>query len=282
MQPEEAGGGAEAGISASAPRPAKSGDGVSRALSTVAVLLAVAALALNFVISGPAGAAGANGTNGAAGANGATGATGAIGPAGAAGATGAAGPQGPTGPMGPAGPTGATGPAGPPGPMGPPGPPGIDGAQGPAGAQGPTGAQGPAGPGALIFYGIKGDPNNPQNELIDTTCGWHFYVQINAPGPGVVTLTGTVAIHMWSFTGYDRAYFDLTGLGDCSSYPVTAEGAVDANTRYAELTIPLTNAITIAGAGTYFIYLNAWSVLGDPANVNYFDWGVAIATFYPI
>ncbi len=63
----------------------------------VAVLLAVAALAVNFVIAGPTGLTGAAGTNGTNGTNGATGATGATGPTGATGAVGATGATGPAG-----------------------------------------------------------------------------------------------------------------------------------------------------------------------------------------
>ncbi len=47
--------------------------GVSKALSVVAVLVAVAALAMNFAVSGPQGAPGANGTNGTNGSSGADG-----------------------------------------------------------------------------------------------------------------------------------------------------------------------------------------------------------------
>ena len=72
------------------------GGGMARALSVVAVLLAVAALAINFVIPGPAGA---TGPAGSAGAKGDKGDTGAAGPAGATGATGPAGPAGPPGPF---------------------------------------------------------------------------------------------------------------------------------------------------------------------------------------
>jgi len=75
--------------------PAGGGGGLSKALSIVAVLLSVAALAINFVILGPAGA---TGPTGAAGPTGNTGAAGPTGPAGPAGATGPAGPAGPAGP----------------------------------------------------------------------------------------------------------------------------------------------------------------------------------------
>ena len=79
---------------------------MGKILAAVALALAVAAMAINFVIPGPAGPAGAAGTNGTNGTNGA------IGPAGPAGPTGA------TGATRPAGPTGAQGPPGPPGPSG--------------------------------------------------------------------------------------------------------------------------------------------------------------------
>ncbi len=84
-------------------------------LSVLAVVLAAAALAVNFAIPGPAGAIGAPGAPGAKGDQGVAGPTGGTGPAGPTGAT---GPAGPTGATGPAGPTGATGPAGPQGPAG--------------------------------------------------------------------------------------------------------------------------------------------------------------------
>lgn len=67
-------------------------------LAIVAVVIAVVALALNFVVPGPAGStgpAGPTGANGAAGSNGAPGPTGPTGPAGAQGPAGIAGPSGP-------------------------------------------------------------------------------------------------------------------------------------------------------------------------------------------
>ena len=71
--------------------PTASGGGVSKVLSVVAVLLAVAALAINFVIPGPAGAAGADGTDGV---DGDPGSQGLQGQQGAAGAQGPAGTNG--------------------------------------------------------------------------------------------------------------------------------------------------------------------------------------------
>ncbi|HEY7585117.1 MAG TPA: hypothetical protein VH866_01255 [Candidatus Deferrimicrobiaceae bacterium] len=235
--------GSSGGDSVSVPHSGGSGGGVSKALSSVAVVLAAAALLMNFVIPGPAGPAGPAGANGTNGTNGTDGTDGVAGPE---------GPQGPVGPEGPAGPTGATGPAGP---------------------------QGPAGPGALIFYGVKGDPNNPASEYIDTTCGWHFYVQVNAPGPGIVTLTGTAVVTMLTTNGPAYVFLQMTFLGDCSSYPVTA--SEEHCCTDFRLTIAMTNAITLPAAGTYFIYLNAWSSYPNANTGNYFEWGVMIATFYP-
>ena len=131
----------------------------------------------------------------------------------------------------------------------------------------------------MIFYGIKGDPNNRQNEYIDTTCGWHFYVQVNAPWPGIVTLTGTVVVTQHAANGWTEVYLQMTSFMDCSSYPVTATyGAGGEDTMIA---ISMTNAVTIPSAGTYFIYLNAWSAYYYANTSNYFEWGVMVATFYP-
>ena len=82
MQPETPGGGQPAyappamPMAAPAPPPATGGGGLAKALSVVAVLLAVVALAINFVVPGPAGAVGATGTNGQNGADGADGTNG--------------------------------------------------------------------------------------------------------------------------------------------------------------------------------------------------------------
>ncbi|HEV8595192.1 MAG TPA: hypothetical protein VGR51_06650 [Thermoplasmata archaeon] len=127
---------------------------------------------------------------------------------------------------------------------------------------------------------MRGDPNAPLDEYIGTTCGWHVYVQVNTPGPGTVTLTGTAVVYLDGFNGWSYAFFNMAGLGDCSSYPVTAVALAFAGTTALE-TVPLTNAITFPAAGTYFIYLNAWSVYQDTNEANYFKWGVMIATFYP-
>lgn len=94
MQPEQSGGGPPPMYAPPAPMaapPTASGGGVSKVLSVVAVLLAVAALAINFVIPGPAGAAGADGTDGV---DGDPGSQGLQGQQGAAGAQGPAGTNG--------------------------------------------------------------------------------------------------------------------------------------------------------------------------------------------
>src|SRR2546428_3227507 len=106
----------------------RGGKAVSRTMSIAALVLAVAALALNFVWAGPAAAPGAPG------------------------------PVGPRGPAGTNGTNGTNGAQGPQGPQGPPGPPGSDGAQGPAGPPGPqgppgaNGSQGPAGPSPIVVW----------------------------------------------------------------------------------------------------------------------------------
>ena len=111
MQPDQSGGG-QAPMSAPpyaapyappapmpwpAPPPAIGG-GWGMVLSVVAVALAVAALAINLAVPGPAGVAGAKGDKGD---------------------IGDLGPAGPIGPAGLTGPQGLAGPAGPPGPQGP-------------------------------------------------------------------------------------------------------------------------------------------------------------------
>ena len=103
MQPAYPGGGQAPAYEPPAPAPpasASGGVGLARALSVVAVLLAVVALVINFVIPGPTGAQGIQGVKGD---KGDTGNTGAAGPQGPQGLQGGVGPQGPQGPQGPPG-----------------------------------------------------------------------------------------------------------------------------------------------------------------------------------
>lgn len=103
MQPAYPGGGQAPAYEPPAPAPpapASSGVGLARALSVVAVLLAVVALAINFVIPGPTGAQGIQGVKGDkgdTGDRGLTGLTGTQGPQGPQGLQGNPGPQGPRG-----------------------------------------------------------------------------------------------------------------------------------------------------------------------------------------
>src|SRR6266540_2607459 len=82
MQPAQPGGGQPTyappamPMSAPAPPPTTGSGGLARALSVVAVLLAVAALAINFVIPGPVGPRGPDGANGQDGTDGLPGANG--------------------------------------------------------------------------------------------------------------------------------------------------------------------------------------------------------------
>jgi len=251
---------------------------VSKTLSTVAVLLAVAALGINFVIPGPmgpigpAGAAGAKGDTGSQGLQGLqgpAGATGAQGPAGATGATGATGPTGPagaTGPQGPMGPTGAQGPQGPVGATGPQGPQGPAGPQGPTGAQGPTGPQGPAGPGTLMNISSTGSTTT-----IGTACTNYAggLVSITVPSNGYVFVQAQLWMLISHTAGTDDSGF--VGIGstptDCGSpynlWPFFIPAADVTNP--AQRVPAFAQRAFVVAAGTSTFYLNAYMQVGQDA-----------------
>jgi len=253
--------------------PSAGGGGVSKMLSVVAVLLAVVALAINFVVPGPQGASGTNGTDGADGTdgtNGAPGATGAQGPAGPAGADGANGTDG------------------------------TDGADGIRcwdlngngvpdlatedlngdGTVDVLDCTGPAGPGAVL------DLATGTFTPLTATCAEvnGAAVTLAVPGPGTVVVTATVWVRLEHTAGSpEQAVFLLDSTSaDCTDdrWHTYYSLANDEPTGYYINSVFVMEPFGVASAGTYTFYLNARMTTGETANDGILSVG-AIGVFYP-
>ena len=173
------------------------------ALAAIAIALAVAAIAVNFVIPGPAGPTGS---------------------------TGATGSQGIQGPQGTPGATGNTGPAGGTGPQGPPGTPGINGSTGPQGPPGPTGialwavvypngelAYGNGVTGSESLFSDSGNGTYQVNFTQDVSaCGYTASLgYANSSGsapPGTVTVAGRAGVPNGVYVQTSNATGTLTNM----------------------------------------------------------------------
>jgi len=255
---------------------------VSKALSVVAVLLAVVALAINFVVPGPAGVDGTDGADGADGAQGLTGQVGPVGPTGATGATGAQGPAGPAGPAGPQGPAGADG---------------IDcwdlngngvpdvatedlNGDTTVDVNDCTGTQGPVGPGAILDFSVGGATSLTAAcvEVAGAS------VTLTVPSIGTAVVTATVRIRLEHTVGSpDQVVLLLSPTSaDCTYDAWRAYyGVVDAEPTGQYIhSMVVQEPLGISSAGTRTLYLNALMVTGASAN----DAITAVATisvFYP-
>lgn len=213
---------------APAPSTVKRGGGLSSALSVVALLLAVAALAMNAVIPGP------QGTVGAPGATGATGARGPQGPAGTNGTNGANGAQGPTGPEGPTGP------------------------QGPTGATGP---QGPAGPGTLMAWG---NTSYAYGMIDIRTCTpiLSQNISIAVPGPGTIVVQDVATVSEYHWNGRRDAgwlYLENASMPSCNNDDWTSVwmvGDAEASGTYST-TLTVQREFPVSAAGTYQFVLQS-------------------------
>ncbi len=269
--------------------PPRGGNGLSRGLSIVAVILSAIALVISFAIPGPEGTPGMDGIDGAAGAT------------------------GPQGPQGLQGNTGATGQQGLPGTngtncwdlnengvgdvatedlngdtvvdvrdcTGPQGPQGPQGAQGPTGPQGPQGPVGPAGPGALFETDTSG-----ATTTLGSGCT-HYSgaeVTITVPADGRVIVMSQVRIHIDHTSGTEDVWHIAVGTSatDCGTAFTQWVGSVTSNAP-TDPSIELTGAPMghfLVTAGTYTYYINGYMSGGQ--NVNDVFWfSIMIAIFYP-
>jgi len=254
------------------------GGGLAKALSVVAVLLAVVALAINFAVPGPQGVAGAPGTDGDR------------------------GPTGPAGQTGPAGTTGATGATGPQGPAGATGPAGADGincwdlngngvpdvatedlnGDTVVDVDDCTGARGPAGPGAIMAFTIAST-----GPAIGTACThWTASeVSITVPGPGTVVVYGTLTTVVDHTLGVRDNIWIVVSEGtvaDCTIHAgmalvVIVEGE-PTNTNYWP-NPSFTRTFGVGAAGTYTYALNGIASSGGPGDDFY--WAAIVAVYYP-
>jgi len=262
------------------PPPATaSGGGLAKTLSVVAVLLAVVALAANFVMPGPQGIAGAPGQDGT---DGAAGATGPVGPTGATGATGAQGPAGADGPAGPQGPAGADG-------IncwdlngnGVPdvatedlnGDTNVD-------VNDCTGAQGPVGPGAIVQYS-QGTATGLTAVCVQVSGA---SVTLSVPDLGTAVVTATVRVRLEHTLGSpDQVVLLLSRTSaDCTYDAWRAYYTVvtDEPTGQYIHAMSVQEPFAIGSAGTYTFYLNALMVTGASA-ADAVTGAAMIAVFYP-
>ena len=256
--------------------PPTKGDGLSRGLSLVAVILAAVALVISFVVPGPTGLKGDAGPQGMTGVTGATGAT---------------GPQGPQGPAGPAGADGADGincwdlnengvkdPA----------TEDLNGdtvvdvrdCTGPQGIQGPSGLQGPPGPGTIMASSSR------QVTVSFTACAAYTgsEVTITVPGPGTVVVTAYVMIRISHTSGAGQ---------DIAQVVINAAAATCPNNDWTSFQNVLSAEPTgsyikntfvqlpaaVAAAGSYTYYLNAFNFMGTGGLS--IERATQIAVFYP-
>jgi len=270
---------------------------LAKALSVVALLLAVVALAINFVVPGPAGAVGATGTNGQNGADGADGTNGIN----CWDLNGNGVPDVPTedlngdsavnvadctGAQGPTGNTGATGPAGADGincwDLNGNGVPDLatEDLNGDL-AVDVLDCTGPAGPGTIMSTSARFS-----GMTFTATCAAYTgsEVTITVPGPGTVVVTSYVMIRI----GHTAAASEDISMAVINAAPdtcpnnsytsfenVVANSPTGSYIKNTFIQIPF----TVAGAGSYTYYLNARHFFGPGGTT--IERATLIAVFYP-
>ena len=266
-----------------------SSEGVSRALSVVAVLLAALALVASVAVTGPAGVAGTPG------------ATGAVGPAGPQGPQGS---QGETGPQGPGGTNGlhcwdlngngvgdpaiedrngdlvvnvldCAGPQGPQGLQGDPGP------QGPVGPQGPQGLQGPPGPGSIVA--VNSTFTLPRVSM-GGGCVNYAQVTITVTGSGTVAVWSTVRLSISHTQGSHDVVWVIISASptDCTATSETTTlrfNDVEPSQAFF-LTATVLRGFSVGGAGSYTYYINVVMMLGADI-FDSIEASSIIAVYYP-
>jgi Collagen triple helix repeat (20 copies) len=228
------------------PGPPRSvGHTSSGIIATVAVVLAIASLALNFALPGPAGATGPQGLPGASGTNGA---------------------QGPTGPGGPRGPTGANGSVGP---------------QGPAGA---NGSQGPAGPGSRVSTSQTGATTTIGSSYCTDYSGGVVSITTPSAGIIVVSTSVWLRInHTSGIQDFgDIGLGNATSGPDCfitySNTPVDVPASAD--TAVYNFGVSPQYAFPVSTGGTYTYYISGLMILGQDSG-DVFWFANMVAVFYP-
>ncbi len=241
--------------------PPAGGGGLAKVLGIVGVLLAVAALAINFVIPGPAGSVGPAGP---------------AGPTGQTGLTGAPGPQGPQGPIGPNGYScwdlNQNGIADPAEDIN------LDTVVDTRDCQGP---QGPIGPG-----GIMASVSVNSGDVVPTVCTavTGLNVAINVPGPGTVVAHASVMFSIAHTAG-------TTDEVDMTLAPAADSCIVDSWTTFAYVSSPeptgtywpqvvLQKSFSVATGGTYTYYVNARGFFGAGAG-DTIRYSSLVVVFYP-
>ena len=155
---------------------------------------------------------------------------------------------------------------------------------GPAGSSGATGARGPAGPGAVV----NSTSYQYTTALANGTCtvAAGSTIGFDASGPGVVTLTVTVAFIILHTNGDYLSYY-VSLASSTATCNVVGQPWVDGSVGVAEPTgeytpqVSLTEVFPISAAGmhTFDVQTNCSNYLGeDTASVN----GITeTGAFYP-
>jgi len=191
-----------------------------------------------------------------------------------------------------------------PGPAGPPGSAGADGADGPEGvaglacwdldqdgapdipsedangdlAVGVLDCRGPRGPGALVV-----SDGEIAVVAVNDTCTEFpgLRVTVDAPGPGLVVLHGTVVVRIQHAYGVpDNTWVNLAASGGCafSAYSSVISVPAAAATGEYYVTAPMQRTYALSGPASVTYGVNGISEAGS---VDYFFQGSLAAVFYP-
>src|SRR3990170_279496 len=236
---------------AAPPVPSSGGSGLGKMLGPIALVLAVVAMAVNFVVPGPQGSSGIDGTDGINGTNGTNGLPGATGPRGFPGAAGA------------------------------------NGTDGTNGTDGATGPPGPAGPGTLANYSVVAPWQAGGLALVG--CSNVMTVDLTVPSAGYVVVIATVHVwveHLAGNTDTWTIFESSAGAADCSDTDPTRNvffqeisNSLAADTFMNEAG-SVVNTFSVGGAGTYSFYVNSMMYTGETAGDRVSE-ASCVVIFYP-